>query len=553
MQNRRDQVQAHMFVMGRLTSGLLRVDLDSPESPVGRTNRGLVTGIVIAVLVAAGAFVFGLISPGTSDSWRASGTLIVDKQTGARYLYVDGTLRPVLNYASALLLVGAADLSTKTAGHGSLSGAQRGAPVGIDGAPDALPDAGDLGDDTPWLVCSTLSADTSGAGTGTAAGAGAASAAPAASTVLSVGTATGGQPLRSGSALLVSGPDGTRYLVWKGSRLRLDSGAGALETLGYGPVSPRPVTAEFLDALPAGPDLTAPDVPGRGTAGPVLGGLTTRVGQVFRTQVPGADSQYYLLRQEGLVPLTATEAALELGDPDTGAKAYGGSTPTARQLEAGALSGHLVGKAASGTSAELPAVPPTAVTVASGSEACAGVSPDAGSGIQVGVTFVAADALNAVAAQGTVQPGGPAQAVAAACLPVDQVSVPPGGGALVKAASADGSAVGDTTYLVTDTGVKYAVPTSADVQALGYTEADTVRVPTLLLSMLPTGPVLDQAAASTGGGTGFGTGPGAIAGGGTGGGAGCTPARTAGSGSVDSGNGSPGSVPGAAVRSGSGG
>ncbi|MDX6356351.1 MAG: hypothetical protein QOF98_3254, partial [Streptomyces sp.] len=202
-------------------------------------------------------------------------------------------------------------------------------------------------------------------------------------------------------------------------------------------------------------------------------------------------------------------------------------------------------------------------TVASGSEACAGVSPDAGSGIQVGVTFVAAGALSASAAQGTVQPGGPAQAVATACLPVDQVSVPPGGGALVKAASADGSAVGDTTYLVTDTGVKYPVPTAADVQALGYTAADTVRVPTLLLSMLPTGPVLDQAAASTGG-TALGTGPGAITGGGTSGGAGCAPARTAGSGpgngSADSGSsaagGSPGSVPGAAgaaVRSGSGG
>lgn len=51
MQNRREQIQAHMFVMGRLTSGLLRTDLDAPESPVGRTNRGLAIGIIVALLV----------------------------------------------------------------------------------------------------------------------------------------------------------------------------------------------------------------------------------------------------------------------------------------------------------------------------------------------------------------------------------------------------------------------------------------------------------------------------------------------------------------------
>ena len=73
MQSKRDQVQAHMFVMGRLTSGMLRADPDAPESPQGRTNRGVAIGVIIAVLIAAGSFVFGLIKPGTKDSWRAPG------------------------------------------------------------------------------------------------------------------------------------------------------------------------------------------------------------------------------------------------------------------------------------------------------------------------------------------------------------------------------------------------------------------------------------------------------------------------------------------------
>lgn len=40
MQSKRDQVQAHGFMMGRLSSGLLTADPDAPESPLGRTTRG---------------------------------------------------------------------------------------------------------------------------------------------------------------------------------------------------------------------------------------------------------------------------------------------------------------------------------------------------------------------------------------------------------------------------------------------------------------------------------------------------------------------------------
>ncbi|WP_197355857.1 type VII secretion protein EccB, partial [Streptomyces clavuligerus] len=87
MQNKRDQVQAHMFLMGRLTSSMLRSDPDAPESPQGRTNRGIAIGIIVAILVAVGAFVVGLVSPGRQTSWQTSGDLVVDKDTGARYLY----------------------------------------------------------------------------------------------------------------------------------------------------------------------------------------------------------------------------------------------------------------------------------------------------------------------------------------------------------------------------------------------------------------------------------------------------------------------------------
>ncbi len=51
MQSRRDQVQAHTFVMGRLTSGVLRMEPDGLDQPVSRTTKGLLAGLLVAGLI----------------------------------------------------------------------------------------------------------------------------------------------------------------------------------------------------------------------------------------------------------------------------------------------------------------------------------------------------------------------------------------------------------------------------------------------------------------------------------------------------------------------
>ncbi|MFD0432086.1 type VII secretion protein EccB [Streptomyces zhihengii] len=64
--------------MNRLTAGMLLAEPDAPESPLGRTTRGTVFGLVIAVVIAAGAVVFGLIKPGghqlSGKSWWSTET-----------------------------------------------------------------------------------------------------------------------------------------------------------------------------------------------------------------------------------------------------------------------------------------------------------------------------------------------------------------------------------------------------------------------------------------------------------------------------------------------
>lgn len=92
----------------------------------------------------------------------------------------------------------------------------------------------------------------------------------------------------------------------------------------------------------------------------------------------------------------------------------------------------------------------------------------------------------------------PPPEVESACLGVDAIAVRPGRGALVRALSASGSALGDTTFLVTDQGVKYRLMSQEAVKTLGFEGVKERRLPAQLLAMLPTGPDLTPEAASSG-------------------------------------------------------
>src|SRR5262245_22672624 len=90
MQSRRDQVQAHAYVVGRLVSALVRAEPDLAESPVRRNTTGWFVGLLIAALLVAAFAVFGLIFPGGGRLWTQPGALVVEKETGNRYIYLDG-------------------------------------------------------------------------------------------------------------------------------------------------------------------------------------------------------------------------------------------------------------------------------------------------------------------------------------------------------------------------------------------------------------------------------------------------------------------------------
>ncbi|WP_406382979.1 type VII secretion protein EccB [Streptomyces sp. NBC_01618] len=474
MQSRKDQVQAHMFVMGRLTGGMLRHDPDAPESPVGRTNRGLAWGIGLGVVLVVGFLLFGLISPTGTKTWRTADALIVQKDTGTRYLYLDGRLRPVRNYASARL-ISQKELGTVTVSGASLRGEAHGTPIGIPGAPDSLPGPGDL-EKGAWQVCADEPQHTGPDG-----------ADRKARTSLRLGFPADGDFPGRQESVLVKGPDGMKYLLWGEHRMRI-GGHGALQSLGYSGAIPAPVSAAFLDSLPAGADLVAPEVDGRGTATGRVAGATARVGQVFALSSPGTAKQYFLLEKAGLRPLTAVAAALVLGDDRTASQAYQGRAPKPLTLTADELTRRqaVAGKTATDP-ADWPGRAPALRTIATGSALCAQIQPE-GTAPRVRLALVQETGSAPAPATGPE--------IARACLPVDGVAVRPDGGALVQALGAGGGVRGTTTYLVTDIGVKYRLPDATAVERLGLKGGHAQAVPSRLLDMLPTGPRLDVATAT---------------------------------------------------------
>ncbi|MEU0137665.1 type VII secretion protein EccB [Streptomyces sp. NPDC006296] len=487
MQSKRDQVHAHTFMMGRLSSGLLTADPDAPESPLGRTTRGVVFGVLVTVLVGAGTTVFGLLRPGGNDGWQKGEHLVVNRDTGARYLWTgtDGVLHPVRNYASARL-IGGSELETADVATASLRDVPVGSPAGIPGAPDTVPGAGEL-DAAAWHVCVTGPGGALPSTTGAVGSTGVDE--PGATTVVA-GAPLDTQDVNGGRGVLVRGPGKTEYLVWRGSRLPLDRKSDARNALGYGSEEPMPVSAAFLDALAPGPALKPPAVPGRGEEGPVLGGEPSRIGQVFNVQVPGGGSTYHLLQKDGLVPLTRLGAALVLGDPATQKDAYEGKSPEVRDVGADALRAHRAKDAATAGTADLPDTPPVPQPAPRGTALCAQVDGDHG-GTRIRSVLVPLTGLApVVVAEGTAQPLSPA------CVRIDATVVRPGRGALVRALNASGAAHAGTTYLVAENGVKYRVPGKEALAALGYAAGDIGSVPAPLLAALPTGADLDPAAAS---------------------------------------------------------
>lgn len=462
MPSRQDQLHSHQFMIQRVVAALVMRETDPAQSPFRRAAGATLASVLVAAIALGGVAVYGVLAgTGRFDPARTD-AVVVEKESGARYVNRDGRLHPVVNYASGLLIVGSAQPRTVLATRRSLEGIPRGAPLGIVDAPDSLP-AADRLVGAPWSLCTA-------AVPGQQAGA---------RSVLLVGRAPGGGRPLGDDAVLLRHPDGGVHLVWRNRRHPVRQPDRVFKALGWGGRQPVPVSAALLNAVDVADAFDLIDIPGRGQPSDKV--RPARIGQVFVVRTQGGEKQFAVALRNGLAPVTQVQVDILMADERTRAVVGQSEPQELKQSQFAAFPTEPPLGSAAGFP-PLRSVP--AVLDADAGALCGLVSTDGGVGeIRIGATL---PDLAAAAPTGSRSGRG--------SLLADLVVVPPGHGAVVEAAPAPGAG-GGAVSVVTDLGRRYAMSDPQVPAMLGYGGVRPLRLPSTLVSLIPAGPALDPAAA----------------------------------------------------------
>lgn len=439
MPSRQDELHSYQYSVQRVVAALVSHDPDPRKSPLRRAGVTALISFLVAVLVVGGFGAYGLFNGQTMTDATNDSAVLVEKETGARYVYLksDGKLHPVLNYTSGLLLISGDKPQLKSVAPAKLAKIPLGAPLGILGAPDSLPPAKKLLNGA-WSICTDTSAG------------------QPRSTLL-IGTSASGGAAAAGG-ILVKDPTGRTHLVLGSQRFLLPAGQvdSIVRALGWFGYRPWEVSAAWVDAIPAGPDLAPPVIPGRGGVSAVD---NRRIGRVLTDD----GKNLAVMLADGIAPLTEMQAKLLSTEP--------GGTP----LVIGSQFLDLPASK-SGLSTAAEALPTTIPALVEAPTTACVTAP--GDTIRVNVTIPAG-----------VAPAGDSR--------VDLITVARGAGAVVEAAPAADTAAGTgTVSVITDTGVQYPLASRDLLSRLGYKTVTPTRIPAQLVAYLPAGPALDPVQAA---------------------------------------------------------
>lgn len=125
------QVSGWRFLLRRLEHAIVRRDTRMFDDPLQFYSRSIALGIVVAVLILAGAALLAYFKP----QGKLGGTsLFTDRATNQLYVLLSGQLHPVYNLTSARLVLGN-PANPATVKSSELSKLPMGQTVGIPGAP----------------------------------------------------------------------------------------------------------------------------------------------------------------------------------------------------------------------------------------------------------------------------------------------------------------------------------------------------------------------------------------------------------------------------------
>jgi type VII secretion protein EccB len=454
MASRRDQLQSYQFLTQRVISAFVMRETDPAQSPLRRGVGAVFTGLMVAVMVGAGFGVYGLLTKIGSNNWRTAGAIVVEKETGATYVYDGGQLHPMLNYTSALLSSSAPTPSVFRESSKALVGVPRGVMLGIPNAPDSLPDAAHTAR-APWTLCNAAEASAGG---------------PTVTTLALSVSPVNARPLGDQGLLVRDPVTRSTFLIWHGTRYQIDD--NVLPAL-FGVAAPASVGTGWLNGLPRGADINAIAPSHQGSPSTAVPGH--RVGDLLVSQVGSGGVQYWLAFDDGLTPISELQKDIVVGQ--------GGPQPVPLSVPDSTRFPRSTQLRPDNQVTQPPPRPPALATVT-------------GPADQMCAEFGNANVAPTLSLGGILPSTGTptGSRTAAGGVLADRVVMPAGRVEVVQVMASSTSAAGGY-YLVTDLGIRYAVASEDTLKVLGYQAGDAVAMPTGLVQLIPVGPALDPAAA----------------------------------------------------------
>ena len=434
MATKNDLIEAQSFSRRRLLTAFVSGAPGGKELEPAAPLRAVFTAIALTAAVLLVGLFWGLIQPGLPKGWE-DGRLILVKDTGARYVTIDSVLHPVINTASARLLIPSNEFRVISTDQRALEGVELGSTLGIVGAPDALPAPDDLVN-AGWTACVTDEAGTD------------------------VRVEPDAAADAAAGAAVVSSPTGL-FVLADDRRYAVDAqqNDAVLRAAGVASLDPRDVSTPWLNLFAPGADLAPFTVADAGTP---VAGTDFAVGDVVH--IGGApETERYLIDADGaLAPLSPLARELyQLGS--------GAGSEAVAEVSATDVSGLPTTDDPAG-GIDWPADGFT--TIAPGERPCALLVDDAEGARTVLATQPQTD---------SARPG---------------VRVDAGHGALVRAGGR-GDQASSLLTLIDSTGTAFALPGATDetIERLGYSPSGVGAVGQDWIALFAAGPALSEDAA----------------------------------------------------------
>ncbi|BFV57054.1 type VII secretion protein EccB [Kitasatospora sp. CMC57] len=517
MASRRDELNAYTAARKRTVGAFLLPSGGGNDEDAPRPVKAVLPSVVIGVVIVAGFAMWGVIKPAAPQGWDSGSNIIQGKQSTTRYVVLPGdkntkVLHQVLNMSSARLVLPANAKVVIVEDKVLDAYPNHGATIGISYAPDKLPKADVAGrTDKKWSVCNSPGEDEKKPPNQAVFVAADKDAARLADPKLVLGP---------GESMYVQAPTdsaglagqfmvdrtGTRHLIGSATSTRTENELIAGSLYGSdGALKPQRVTEDWLRTLAVGEAIefqTPPDFKDNQVVPSRLTQLTKpeerRVGRVLNY-----DKSYFMVGVDSLYAISPFQAKVALNNPKLG-KTYDGAPAKIYTLSAAEYAAlrSVMQEAPMKDAADIPDEMPTgkAVNHEGRNRLCS--------------TFEGMDGTK-IKRSVWAAPEYPAPIAAGA----SSARVSPGHGLLFRSQESTDPNGPGANFLITETGLRYPVPTNNDgtkagasaapkdpgqeqqpaqeqpnenQARLGFDKVTPVPVPSLWANLVPAGPSLNR-------------------------------------------------------------